>query len=154
MPVSTFESWNFWKNKRQKNLNYLSAVFISFCDLEKDSLASFDVKIAAACLVVHCGAYSSACSGSELEIEWSGTIVIFSLVHNNRQMRKRLKEPTLKWFSWFLWCFEIYGRRSGRFYTLNIFWSTNLCKVQIKIYLWLIYLTMKDVCRYLNLFCR
>ena len=58
-----------------KILNYFPAVFISFCDLEKDSLASFDVKIAAACLVVHCGAYSSACSGSEIEVEWSGTVV-------------------------------------------------------------------------------
>ena len=56
-------------------MNFFLAVFISFCDLEKDSLASFDVKIAAAWLVVHCGAYSSACSGSEIEVEWSGAVV-------------------------------------------------------------------------------
>ena len=39
------------------------------------SFASFDVEIAAASLMVHCSAYSSASSGSKIEIEWSCAIV-------------------------------------------------------------------------------
>ena len=39
------------------------------------SFASFDVEIAAASLMIHCSAYSSASSGSKIEIEWSCTIV-------------------------------------------------------------------------------
>ena len=59
---------------------------------------------------------------------WLG--LVFSLVHNYRQMRKRPKEPTLKWFSCFLWCFDINGRRSGRFDTLNIFWSPYIARMR------------------------
>ena len=40
-----------------------------FEDLEQDSLASLDVKVAAAWLVIHSSTDSSACSGTEVVIE-------------------------------------------------------------------------------------
>ena len=46
-----------------------------FEDLEQDSLASLDVKVAAAWLMIHCSANSSAFSGSEIVVERSCTIV-------------------------------------------------------------------------------
>ena len=47
----------------------VSCNFFFSSDLKEDSLASFDVKIAAACLMIHCSAYSPACSGSEIVVE-------------------------------------------------------------------------------------
>ena len=128
--------------KFYKKMIFFLAVFISFCDLEKDSLASFDVKVAAACLVVHCGAYSSACSGSEIEVEWSGTVVA---VFDNAVFgwdwffhwyiiigRCESDQKSQHWndFHGFLWCFDINGRRSGRFDTLNIFWSPYIVRMR------------------------
>ena len=57
------------------NSNRFFLQFFRLYDLKEYSLASFDVKIAAACLMIHCSAYSPACSGSEIVVEWSGTVV-------------------------------------------------------------------------------
>ena len=43
--------------------------------LKKNSFTSFDIKIAAAYLLIHFGANSSACSGSEVVIERPCTIM-------------------------------------------------------------------------------
>ena len=43
--------------------------FCQYHDLKEDTLASFDVKVAAACLMVHCSANSSAFSGSKIVVK-------------------------------------------------------------------------------------
>ena len=53
----------------------MTKISISFFVLKKNSFASFDVKVTAAFLMIHRGAYSSACSCSKVVIEWSGTVV-------------------------------------------------------------------------------
>ena len=49
--------------------------FCGYHDSKEDTLASFDVKVAATCLMVHCSANSTACSCSKIVVKWSGTIV-------------------------------------------------------------------------------
>ena len=119
--------------------------FCQYHDLKEDTLASFDVKVAAACLMVHCSANSSACSGSKIVVEWSGTIVtvfynaVFGwdcFFHWNVIIcRCDRDQKSQHWNDFHVFDFRDlvfwYERRgSGRFDTQNIFCSSYIARMR------------------------